>query len=158
MKCRTRCACRTLSAAIGSPSLGASLDRSSRLGRVLTGALGLYAVGLAAIALSIGHVPTWLSVAIALCVGFFMPAISGGWSSRLKSFVADEQMARASAIEAMAQGLGMNCSYVNSKSTSDELDSLFRDSDVVVLCASLNDATRGLIDSRRLGLLKPLLI
>jgi MFS family permease len=90
----------TLSAAIGGPLLGASLDRSKRPGRVLTGALGLYAVGLAAIALSIGHLPTWLSVAFALCVGFFMPAISGGWSSRLKSFVADEQMARASAIDA----------------------------------------------------------
>ena len=58
-------------------------------------------------------------------------------------------------IEAMAQGLGMKCSYVKSKSTSDELDSLLGESDVVVLCASLNDATRGLIDSRRLGLLKP---
>lgn len=90
----------TLSAAIGGPLLGAALDRSSRPGRVLTGALGLYAVGLTAIALSIGHVPTWLSVAIGLCVGLFMPAISGGWSSRLKSFVADEQMARASAIDA----------------------------------------------------------
>jgi MFS family permease len=29
-----------------------------------------------------------------------MPAISGGWSSRLKSFVAEEQMTRASAIDA----------------------------------------------------------
>jgi MFS family permease len=90
----------TLSAAIGGPLLGASLDRSKYPGRVLTGALGLYAVGLAAIALSIGHLPVGLSVTIALCVGLFMPAISGGWSSRLKSFVADEQMARASAIDA----------------------------------------------------------
>jgi phosphoglycerate dehydrogenase-like enzyme len=57
-------------------------------------------------------------------------------------------------IEAMAQSLGMSCSYVNSKSTSDELDSLLRDSDIIVICASLNDATRGLIDSRRLGLIK----
>jgi MFS family permease len=90
----------TLSAAIGGPLLGASLDRSKHPGRVLTGALGMYAVGLAAIALSVGHVPTWISVDFALCVGFFMPAISGGWSSRLKTFIADEQMTRASAIDA----------------------------------------------------------
>jgi MFS family permease len=90
----------TLSAAIGGPLLGTSLDRSKHPGRVLVGALMAYAVGLAVIATSIGHVPVWLSVTFGLCVGLFMPAISGGWSSRLKSFVADEQMARASAIDA----------------------------------------------------------
>jgi len=58
-------------------------------------------------------------------------------------------------IEAIAKGLGMDCSYVNSTSTSDELDDLLKNSDVMVICASLNDATRGLIDARRLSLLKP---
>jgi D-3-phosphoglycerate dehydrogenase len=57
-------------------------------------------------------------------------------------------------IEAMAKGLGMNCSYVNSKSSSDDVDTLLSNSDVVIVCASLNDATRGLLDARRLGLLK----
>jgi len=90
----------TLSAAIGGPLLGASLDRSRQPGRLLASALGLYVAGLALIAISLGHVPTWTSVVIALAAGFFMPAISGGWSSRLKSFVADEHLTRASAIDA----------------------------------------------------------
>jgi phosphoglycerate dehydrogenase-like enzyme len=58
-------------------------------------------------------------------------------------------------IESMAKGLGMDCSYVNSKSTSEDLDTLLSSSDVVILCVPLNDATRGLIDARRLALLKP---
>jgi MFS family permease len=90
----------TLSAAIGGPLLGAVLDRSPHPGRVLTYALGLYAIGIGCIGLSLGRVPFGVSVAIALTSGFLMPAISGGWSSRLKSFVAEEQMARASAIDA----------------------------------------------------------
>lgn len=90
----------TLSAALGGPLLGAILDRSPHPGRVLTSALGLYAVGVSCITLSIGYTPVWISITVALAAGFLMPAISGGWSSRLKSFVADEQMTRASAIDA----------------------------------------------------------
>jgi MFS family permease len=90
----------TFSAGLGGPLLGAFLDRSRHPGRVLAIALGFYALGLGIIALTLGHIPTWMSVVIALAVGFFMPAISGGWSSRLKSFVADEHMTRASAIDA----------------------------------------------------------
>jgi MFS family permease len=63
-------------------------------------ALSLYATSLAIIALSLGHIPHWLSWTIALTAGFCMPAISGGWSSRLKSFTPDEHMTRASAIDA----------------------------------------------------------
>jgi MFS family permease len=90
----------TVSAALGGPLLGAFLDRSRHPGNVLALALGSYALGLGFIALTLGHIPIWTSVVIALAVGFFMPAISGGWSSRLKSFVADEYMTRASAIDA----------------------------------------------------------
>ncbi|HSW91997.1 MAG TPA: MFS transporter [Candidatus Saccharimonadales bacterium] len=96
----TALAALTFSAAIGGPLLGAILDRSPHPGRVLAYALGLYAVGISCIALSLGHMPVWVSIAIALAAGFLMPAISGGWSSRLKSFIADEQMTRASAIDA----------------------------------------------------------
>jgi MFS family permease len=96
----TLLACLTFSAAVGGPLLGAMLDRSPHPGRVLATALGVYAAGLAAIALSLGHIPHWSSWAVALVAGFFMPAISGGWSSRLKSFIADEHMTRASAIDA----------------------------------------------------------
>jgi D-3-phosphoglycerate dehydrogenase len=58
-------------------------------------------------------------------------------------------------IESMATGLGMDCSYVNSKSAPDDIDTLLSNSDVVLVCASLNGATRGLLDVRRLELLKP---
>lgn len=90
----------TFSAAIGGPLLGAYLDHSHYPGKVLATTLGLYALGLGLIALTLGHIPLGASVLVALAVGFFMPAISGGWSSRLKSFLADEQMTRASAIDA----------------------------------------------------------
>jgi MFS family permease len=91
----------TLSAAIGGPLLGAVLDRSPRPGKILAYALGLYAIGISCVAMSLGHMPIWVSIAIALAAGSLMPAISGGWSSRLKSFVADEQMTKASAIDAI---------------------------------------------------------
>lgn len=90
----------TISAAIGGPLLGTMLDRSLHPGRILTWALGLYAVGIGCTAFLLGRIPIEVSIMIALASGFLMPAISGGWSSRLKSFVAEEQMARASAIDA----------------------------------------------------------
>ena len=96
----TLLAALTFSAAIGGPLLGAVLDRSSHPGRVLAIALSLYATGISCIALLIGHAPLWIVAVVALGVGLLMPAISGGWSSRLKSFVAEEQMTRASAIDA----------------------------------------------------------
>lgn len=90
----------TFAAALGGPVLGAWLDRSRQPGKVLAAAIVLYAVGTAMIATTLGHVPTWVSVTLALCTGLFMPATSGGWSSRLKSFITDEHMTRASAIDA----------------------------------------------------------
>ncbi|HSX28461.1 MAG TPA: MFS transporter [Candidatus Saccharimonadales bacterium] len=90
----------TFAAAVGGPLLGALLDRSKHPGRILGLAISFYALGLTLIALSIGHIPTWLSWILAFATGVFMPAISGGWSSRLKSFIADEHMTRASAIDA----------------------------------------------------------
>lgn len=90
----------TFSAAIGGPLLGAILDRSQYQGRNLATFLGLYAFGLSMIAISLGHMPTWVLVSMALLTGLLMPSISGGWSSRLKSFIATENMKRASAIDA----------------------------------------------------------
>lgn len=90
----------TFSAAIGGPLLGAVLDRAYHPGRVLALSLALYAAGIALITWSLGHIPVWLSLVLALMAGFLMPSISGGWSSRLKSFIVDEQIARASAIDA----------------------------------------------------------
>jgi MFS family permease len=90
----------TFSAAIGGPLLGATLDRSSHPGRVLAIVLGLYSAGIGVVAMSIGFTPVAFSIGLALGAGALMPAISGGWSSRLKSFMADEQMTKASALDA----------------------------------------------------------
>lgn len=57
-------------------------------------------------------------------------------------------------IESKANGLGMQVHYVNSASTPEELDQLLRESDVACLCLTLNDSTKGIIDGRRLRLLK----
>lgn len=57
-------------------------------------------------------------------------------------------------IQKIATALGMSVSYVNSKSTSDEVDELLSNSDFVIICAPLNDGTRNLVDEHRLKLLK----
>lgn len=57
-------------------------------------------------------------------------------------------------LEKMASGFGMSVEHVNSQSTASELDDLLATSDVVCLCLPLNEKTMGLIDGRRLGLLK----
>lgn len=54
----------------------------------------------------------------------------------------------------MASGLGMNVSHLDSKSTTEELNGLLKSSDIVVICASLNDSTRNLLSAERLGLMK----
>ena len=58
-------------------------------------------------------------------------------------------------IEKIAVALGMVVSYTNSKSTPEEIDALISTSDFIVICAPLTDATRNLVDERRLNLLKP---
>lgn len=50
--------------------------------------------------------------------------------------------------------LNMDVTYVNSKSTPDQVDKLVANSDVVCICAPLNESTRSLVDDRRLRLLK----
>jgi MFS family permease len=90
----------TFSAAVGGPLLGAMLDRAHHPGKVLAVAIGVYAAAIAGVSLLIGNAPFWIALAMALGAGFLMPAISGGWSSRLKSFTPDEHMTRASAIDA----------------------------------------------------------
>lgn len=58
-------------------------------------------------------------------------------------------------IEKIATSLGMNVSYVNSKSTGEDVDRLVRDSDFICICAPLNDQTRNLFNERRINLMKP---
>jgi phosphoglycerate dehydrogenase-like enzyme len=57
-------------------------------------------------------------------------------------------------VEKIATALGMSVSYVNSKSTPDEVDALVSSSDFLIICAPLTNSTKNLIDERRLNLLK----
>jgi phosphoglycerate dehydrogenase-like enzyme len=57
-------------------------------------------------------------------------------------------------VESMAKGLGMTVSFVNSKSSAKELDELLSESDVVVLCLSLNPSSNHLLDAERLKRMK----
>lgn len=58
-------------------------------------------------------------------------------------------------LERMAAGMGMKVNHTNSKSSDEETDDLFRNSDIVCLCLPLNEQTRHMVDERRLQLLKP---
>lgn len=57
-------------------------------------------------------------------------------------------------LEKLLSGLGMSVSYTRSHSTDAETDQLLAESDFVIICAPLTEATRGMIDARRLGLMK----
>lgn len=57
-------------------------------------------------------------------------------------------------IEKIATALGLQVSYTNSKSTSEDIDNLLSSSDFIIICAPLTDSTRNLINERRLALLK----
>lgn len=58
-------------------------------------------------------------------------------------------------IDNMAKALGMHASFANTKSSSSEIDEIFRESDTLCLVLPLNDSTHQLVDERRLRLLKP---
>jgi phosphoglycerate dehydrogenase-like enzyme len=87
---------------------------------------------------------------------------SGKWSPR--GFMGDEVLSKklglvghgniGKKIDNMATTIGMKVSYIDSKSTSESLDTLLTESDYIVVCAQLNDTTRNLLDKRRLGLIK----
>ncbi|AXK35023.1 MFS transporter [Streptomyces armeniacus] len=91
----------TLAAAVGGPVLGALLDRAARPGRLLAGALALYALGLTVILLGLGRLPFTVTVLIAVVTGLLGPALSGGWTAQLPRVVRRERLPRANALDAM---------------------------------------------------------
>ncbi|MFD7421329.1 MFS transporter [Streptomyces californicus] len=91
----------TLSAAVGGPLLGALLDRAARPGRLLAGALVLYATGLGAILAGLGRLPFAVTVLIAAVTGLAGPALSGGWTAQLPGVVPGDRLPRANALDAM---------------------------------------------------------
>ncbi|MEU7517477.1 MFS transporter [Streptomyces sp. NPDC042898] len=91
----------TVSAVIGGPALGALLDRAARPGRLLAGAVSLYAAGLAVLLLGLGRLPFAVSVLTAVLTGLLGPALSGGWSAQLPRAVPGDRLPRANALDAM---------------------------------------------------------
>lgn len=94
----------TISAAAGGPLLGTLLDRVSRPGRLLAGALVVYAVGLVTILAGIGRLPFAVTVLIAVLTGIPAPALSGGWTAQLPRVVPDAGLPRANTLDAMTYG------------------------------------------------------
>ncbi|MFD7528003.1 MFS transporter [Streptomyces sp. NPDC059849] len=94
----------TISAAVGGPLLGTLLDRASRPGRLLAGALVVYAAGLGAILVGLGHLPFAVTILIAVLTGMPAPALSGGWTAQLPRVVPDDGLPRANMLDAMTYG------------------------------------------------------
>ncbi|WP_326701177.1 MFS transporter [Streptomyces sp. NBC_01754] len=91
----------TVSAAVGGPVLGALLDRVARPGRLLAGALLLYAAGLGTILMGLGRSPFSVTLLIAVSTGLLGPALSGGWTAQLPHVVPGDRLPRANAVDAM---------------------------------------------------------
>ncbi|MER5961408.1 MFS transporter [Streptomyces sp. NPDC002057] len=94
-------AAATISAAVGGPVIGALLDRAVWPGRLLAGALLLYAAGLGSILVGIDRFPFAVTILIAFLAGLLGPALSGGWSAQLPRVVPDDRLSRANALDAM---------------------------------------------------------
>ncbi|MCS0635994.1 MFS transporter [Streptomyces sp. LP05-1] len=91
----------TVSAAAGGPVVGVLLDRAERPGRLLAGALLLYAVGLGAVLAGLGRLPFAVTLLVAVVAGLTGPALSGGWTAQLPRVVAGDRLPRATALDAM---------------------------------------------------------
>ncbi|AXL92613.1 MFS transporter [Streptomyces sp. CB09001] len=95
----------TVSAAVGGPLLGALLDRAGRPGRLLAGALALYATGLLVILAGLGRLPMACTLPLAVLTGLLGPALSGGWTAQLPRVAAHARLPRANALDAMTFGM-----------------------------------------------------
>jgi MFS family permease len=91
----------TIAAAVGGPLFGALLDRSPRPDRVIALTLAAYALGVIAVAATVGRLPVPLVVLIALAAGLFNPAVAGGWTSQLPRIVTGPALSRGFALDAM---------------------------------------------------------
>jgi MFS family permease len=91
----------TIAAAVGGPLFGVLLDRSPRPDRVLALTLAAYALGVIAIAATVGRLPVPLVAAIALAAGLFNPAVAGGWTSQLPRIVTGPALSRGFTLDAM---------------------------------------------------------
>ncbi|MFK0050250.1 MFS transporter [Streptomyces sp. NPDC090741] len=91
----------TISAAVGGPVLGTLLDRAARPGRLLAGALVMYAAGLGTILVGLSSLPFTVTILIAMVTGLLGPALSGGWTAQLPRLVDGDHLPRANALDSM---------------------------------------------------------
>ncbi|MFE6223181.1 MFS transporter [Streptomyces sp. NPDC057854] len=101
----TLLACATVAAAVGGPLLGALLDRSRWPGRLLAGALVLYAAGLGAVLLGLGRLPFAVTALLAVAAGLTGPALAGGWTAQLPRLAPAGRMARLHGLDALTFSL-----------------------------------------------------
>ncbi|MFE0705350.1 MFS transporter [Streptomyces sp. NPDC058872] len=94
----------SVSAVLGGPVLGALLDGAARPGRLLAGALALYATGLVLVLGELGRLPFAAALVTALLAGLFGPALAGGWSAQLPRVATAGHVPRARALDAMTFG------------------------------------------------------
>ncbi|MEU9856572.1 MFS transporter [Streptomyces sp. NPDC047974] len=94
-------ACATVAAAVGGPALGALLDRSPRPGRLLAGALALYAAGLGAVLLGLGRLPFAVTALLAVVTGLTGPALAGGWTAQLPRLAPADRMPRLHGLDSL---------------------------------------------------------
>lgn len=88
--------------------------------------------------------------------------LAGGWDSPLLegTEIGGKQVGLighgiiGSKVEELLLSMGAYTSYVNSRSSASEVDKLISHSDIVVISAQLNEATRHLIDERRIATMK----
>lgn len=85
----------TASAAIGGPVVGALIDRAASPRRGFAAAIAVMAVGLAAIALTIGRVPVPVVIVLAVIAGLGYPALTGAWSAQLPKVVIPDRLKHA---------------------------------------------------------------
>jgi hypothetical protein len=95
----------TISAAVGGPPLGVLLDRATHPGRLLAAALAGYAGGLAALTVSLGHLPVAVLIGTAVAAGLLAPALTGGWTSRLADVIPGPRLDRGHALDAASYNL-----------------------------------------------------
>ncbi|MFE0339897.1 MFS transporter, partial [Streptomyces sp. NPDC058955] len=101
----TLLACVTVAAAVGGPLLGALLDRARRPGRLLAGALVLYAAGLGAVLLGLGRLPFGVTALLAVVTGLMGPALAGGWTALLPRPASADRMPRLHGLDALTFSL-----------------------------------------------------
>jgi MFS family permease len=94
----------SISSGVGGPVLGAVLDRSPAPGRLLAGALVVYAGGVALLGALVGSVPAALAVAVAVLAGCAGPALTGGWTAQLPRVVERSAIQRGFTVDAATYG------------------------------------------------------